>query len=291
MFNKKTTGILSVLGASIMWALEPIFAKLSFQTTDFFNTFATRILFCLFAITIYILLTNPRQLIVTRKQLGWLLYLSFAATLFADFIYTYALTKVMVINAVLIGHMQPIFIVVLGYFILKSDRLTKFDYLGILFMIFAGLFVTTKTMNNIKMLKFGTSGDLYVLMATIAWATTAITTRKYLKEIPAGVIAFYRFLFAGVIFFIYMIIFKTIKINNIYQVLLGFTIGIGTILYYEGLRRIKAAQVSALELSTPFFASFLGYVVLNEIITALQIIGLFLLIMGIFFLSQKEKNP
>lgn len=289
MFNKKTTGILSVLGASIMWALEPIFAKLSFQTTDFFNTFATRILFCLFAITIYILLTNPRQLIVTRKQLGWLLYLSFAATLFADFIYTYALTKVMVINAVLIGHMQPIFIVVLGYFILKSDRLTKFDYLGILFMIFAGLFVTTKTMNNIKMLKFGTSGDLYVLMATIAWATTAITTRKYLKEIPAGVIAFYRFLFAGIIFFIYMIIFQTIKINNIYQVLLGFTIGIGTILYYEGLRRIKAAQVSALELSTPFFASFLGYVVLKEVITILQVLGLFLLIIGIFFLSQREE--
>lgn len=289
MFNKKTIGILSVLGASIMWALEPIFAKLSFQTTDFFNTFATRILFCLFAIIIYILFTNPRQLIVNRKQLGWLLYLSFVATFFADFIYTYALTKVMVINAVLIGHMQPIFIVVLGYFILKSDRLTKFDYLGILFMIFAGLFVTTKTINNIKMLKFGTSGDLYVLMATIAWATTAITTRKYLKEIPAGAIAFYRFLFAGIIFFIYMIIFRTIKINNIYQVLLGFIIGIGTILYYEGLRRIKAAQVSALELSTPFFASFLGFVVLKESITALQSLGLFLLIAGIFFLSQREK--
>lgn len=77
-----------MLGASIMWALEPIFAKLSFQTIDFFNTFATRILFSFFVITIYILFTNPRQLIVNRKQLGWLLYLPFAATLFADFIYT-----------------------------------------------------------------------------------------------------------------------------------------------------------------------------------------------------------
>lgn len=289
MLNNKNTGILSVLIASIMWALEPILAKLSFQTTDFLNTFGTRILFSLVVITIYILFTNPRNLIVTRKQFGWLLYLSLAATLFADFIYTYALTRVMVINAVLIGHMQPIFIVVLGYFFLKSDRLIKFDYLGIIFMIFAGLFVTTKTINNIKLLKFGTSGDLYVLMATIAWATTAITTRKYLKEIPASAIAFYRFLFAAIIFFIYMSLAQGLKINNIYQILLGFTIGTGTILYYEGLRRIKAAQVSALELSTPFFASFLGYVVLKETIAVLQIFGLFLLIIGIFFLSQREE--
>lgn len=289
MLNNKSAGILSVLVASIMWALEPILVKLSFQKTDFLNTFGTRILFSLVVITIYILFTNPRYLIVSRKQFGWLLYLSLAATLFADFIYTYALTKVMVINAVLIGHMQPIFIVVLGYFFLKSDRLTKFDYLGIIFMIFAGLFVTTKTINNIKLLKFGTSGDLYVLMATLAWATTAIVTRKYLKEITSSAIAFYRFLFAGIIFFAYMALTQGLKINNIYQILLGFTIGTGTILYYEGLRRIKAAQVSALELSTPFFASFLGYVVLKETIAVLQIFGLFLLIIGIFFLSQREE--
>lgn len=275
-----------------MWALEPIFAKLSFRATDFLNTFATRILFSLLVITIYVLLTNPRKLLVTHSQFGWLLYLSFAATLFADLIYTYALTKVMVINGVLIGHMQPIFIVILGYFILKSDRLTKFDFLGIIFMIFAGLLVTTKTLNNIKTLKFGTIGDLYVFLATIAWATTAITTRKYLKELPAQVIAFYRFLFAGILFFAYLLIFRSIRITNIYQILLGFVIGIGTILYYEGLKRIKAAQVAALELTTPFFATFLGYMVLNEKQTILQISGLLFLILGVYFLSKQEKeNP
>lgn len=273
-----------------MWALEPIFAKLSFQSTDFYNTFATRILFCLVVICIYLITKGPAGLRIDYKHLPWLVYLSLVATLFADFIYTYALTRVMVVNAVLIGHLQPIFIAIIGYFWLKTDRLTKYDYLGIIFMMFAGLLVTTKTLNNLTMLKFGTIGDLYVLLATIAWATTAITTRKYLKELPAQVIAFYRFLFAGILFFAYLLIFRSIRITNIYQVLLGFVIGIGTILYYEGLRRIKAAQVAALELSTPFFATFLGYVVLREKNTTLQIIGLLLLIIGIYFLSRKEKE-
>ncbi len=290
MPSNKTIGVTAILGASIMWALEPIFAKLSFQSTDFYNTFATRILFCLLIITIYVILTNPKNLVVKKKELRWLIYLSITATLFADFVYTYALTKVMVVNAVLIGHIQPIFIVILGYFILKSDRLTKFDYLGILFMIFAGIFVSTKTLDNLKSLKFGTFGDLLVLLATFAWATTAITTRKYLKEFPAQVIAFYRFLFAGIIFFVYLMMTHGIKITNLYQVLLGFVIGIGTILYYEGLRRIKAAQVAALELSTPFFATLLGYVVLKEFITVLQLFGLLFLIIGIYLISKKERD-
>jgi drug/metabolite transporter (DMT)-like permease len=211
------------------------------------------------------------------------------ATLFADLMYIYALTKVSVINAVLIGHMQPIFIILIGFFVLKQDKITKFDYYGILFMILAGVLVTTKTLENLLMLKFGTIGDLYVLFATIAWATTAIVARKYLKELHAGLIAFYRFLFAGIIFIIYMIAFKGIEITSIYQVLIGIVVGIGTILYYEGIKLIKAAQVSALELSTPFFAAILGYLILGEYITLVQFIGILFLIKGIYFLSKKEN--
>jgi drug/metabolite transporter (DMT)-like permease len=256
-----------------MWAIEPIFAKLSYQTTDFLNTFATRTIFCLAIISIYVFFTNKKKFIVKREYLPKLIYISLVATLFADLMYIYALTKVSVINAVLIGHMQPIFIILIGFFVLKQDKITKFDYYGILFMILAGVLVT----------------DLYVLFATIAWATTAIVARKYLKELHAGLIAFYRFLFAGIIFIIYMIAFKGIEITNIYQVLIGIVIGIGTILYYEGIKLIKAAQVSALELSTPFFAAILGYLILGEYITIVQFIGILFLIKGIYFLSKKEN--
>ncbi|MBA7528452.1 hypothetical protein ES705_20638 [subsurface metagenome] len=287
--NRKTLGVLSILGASIMWAIEPIFAKLSYQTTDFLNTFATRTIFCLAIISIYVFFTNKKKFIVKREYLPKLIYVSLVATLFADLMYIYALTKVSVINAVLIGHMQPIFIILIGFFVLKQDKITKFDYYGILFMILAGVLVTTKTLENLLMLKLGTIGDLYVLFATIAWATTAIVARKYLKELHAGLIAFYRFLFAGIIFIIYMIAFKGIEITSIYQVLIGIVVGIGTILYYEGIRLIKAAQVSAFELSTPFFAAILGYLILGEYITLVQFIGILFLIKGIYFLSKKEN--
>ena len=286
--DKKTLGVLVVLGASVMWAIEPILAKLSYQTTDFLNTFATRTIFAFIIISVYVFLTNRKNIIVKKEYIPKLLYVSLAATLFADLMYIYALTKVSVINAVLIGHMQPIFVILFGAFMLTQDKITKYDYCGIVFMILAGILVTTKSVDNYMKLQFGTIGDIYVLLATIAWATTAVVARKYLRGLPASIISFYRFLFAGIIFILYMSITTGIEISSIYQVLLGFVIGIGTILYYEGIRFIKAAQVSALELSTPFFATILGFIILKEYITLVQFIGVLFLFGGIYFLSKKE---
>ena len=112
--------------------------------------------------------------------------------------------------------------------------------------------------------------------------------KKYLTTMNAGVITFYRFFFAALIFATYLGLTSSLIIANIYQVLIGVIIGIGTILYYEGLKRLKAAQVSGLELSTPFFAAILAFLFLNEFITSMQIIGIALLFGGVYFISKKE---
>jgi drug/metabolite transporter (DMT)-like permease len=289
MAHRKTIGVAVVLGASIMWAIEPILAKLSYQTTGFLDTFATRSIFSLLTIGIYLFIIQRKSIVIERRYLPKLLYISLVATLFADFMYIYALTRIPVINAVLIGHMQPVFIVVFGFAFLKDDRMTIFDYLGIVFMLLAGIMVTSRTVDNLFQLKLGTIGDLYVLLATIAWASTAIVARKYLRGLDAALIAFYRFLFATIIFLGYLTVVRGVRVMNVYQVLIGVVIGTGTILYYKGIKMIKAAQVSALELSTPFFATILGFFVLKEYITALQFIGIVFLLGGIYFLSRKES--
>jgi len=236
----------------------------------------------------YIIFTKKPVLKVTKKQLSLLFYIALVGTLVADFMYFVGLSQIPVINAVIIGHMQPIFIIAFGFFLLKTDALTKFDYLGISLLIISGLFVTTRTIENLFALRFGTIGDLIVLSATIAWATSAIVMKKYLTMMDAGVITFYRFFFPSLFFAAYLGFVSSLFIANIYQVYIGVIIGIGTILYYEGLKRLKAAQVSGLELSTPFFAAILAYLFLSEFMTVMQIVGILLLIVGIYFISKKE---
>jgi len=286
--NNKHVGVLIILLASIMWAIEPILAKISFENSDYLHTSAIRAIVAALTAFIYIILTRKTPLKVTRQQLSPLIYIALVGTLIADFMYFVALSQITVINAVIIGHMQPIFIIAFGFFLLKTDTLTKFDYLGIALMILSGFLVTTQTLENLFALRFGTMGDLIVLSATIAWATSAIVMKKYLTMMDAGVISFYRFFLPALIFAAYLGMTSSLFIANIYQVCIGVIIGIGTILYYEGLKRLKAAQVSGLELSTPFFAAILAFLFLNEIATSMQIIGIALLFGGVYLISKKE---
>lgn len=288
--DQKKIGVLAILGSSLMWAIEPIFAKLSYSNSNFLETFAIRLAVVVLIAGIYAAFTNRSNFKVTKNQFYALFYIAVVATLIAEVIYFYAFTKIPVINIVLIGHLQPVFIALFGYFILKREKLTLVDYLGISFMLIASVLVSTRTLDNLKSLKLATFGDFLVLIAAILWATTAIVMRKYLANLNAGVISFYRYFIASIAFFIYLFLVSSIKISNIYQILVGITVGIGSILYYEGLKRLKAVQVGALELSSPFFASMLGYFILGEITTLMQIFGIGFLFVGIYFLSKREEK-
>ena len=288
--KNKTVGLITILLASIMWAIEPIFVKLSLETSDFIQTNTIRAIFALLIAFIYILIKRkPKEMKISKKEVAPMIYIALVATLFADFMYVFSLSHVSVVNAVIIGHMQPVFIVLFGIFILKTDKLTYFDYIGILIMILSGILVTTGTLENLMNFKFGTIGDLFVLSAAIAWATTAIVTRKYVKHLNTGVLAFYRFSIAAVVLSIFLIVNNRFFIANYYQVAVGIIIGIGTILYYESLTRIKAAQTSALELSTPVFAAVLAYFMLSEVPTIMQFVGVGLLLLGLYFISRREE--
>ncbi len=287
--KEKALGVSAVLIAGLMWAIEPVLAKLSYQNTDVMHTSAIRaIIVCLIAL-VYIMVSKHRSLSVTKKEGSILLYIAIVGTLFADLLYFYALSTIPVLNAVLIGHLQPVFIIVISFFLLRKDSLHKIDYLGILLLIISAVLVTTKTIANAQALRFGSTGDVMVLFATLAWATTAIAMRKYLPTVHAGTITFYRFFFASIVFSVYLLI-QHIYTLYIYQIGVGIVVGIGTICYYEGLKRLKAAQVSGLELSAPVFAAIIGFFVLQETVTLLQILGMMLLIIGIVMISRKEPD-
>ena len=286
--EQKTIGVLSILAASIMWAVEPILAKLSYSNSNFLQTSAIRSFVIVFIAAAYATATNRGNFKVNKTQLYALFYIAAAATLIAELVYFYAIAKIPVVNAVLIGHFQPVFIVLFGYLILKEEKLSGFDYLGIFFMIAAGLLVSTRTLGNLMMLRIGTLADFLVLASAVLWATTAIATRKYLKGLNSGVISFYRYLIASAAFAAYLALTSSIKISNIYQILVGIAVGIGSILYYEGLKRLKASQVGALELSAPLFAAIFSFFILGEKITLMQAFGIALLFFGVYFLSKKE---
>jgi len=273
----KKAGVLAILGSSVMWAVEPLVAKAAYRTSDFLDLSAVRAVVVAVVACLYVLATNRGNFRIARPHLSVVAYIALAGTVAADTLYFFALTKTAVINAVLIAHLQPIFIVLFGFFVMH-EGLTKYDYGGMGIMIISGLLVTTGTWDNLTQVRLGSTGDLYVLSATVLWATTAIAMRKYLRQVHSGVITFYRYLIASSVFTIYLVSAGgSLRLNG-YQAAVGVISATGTILYYEALKRLKAAQVGAMELPT-------------ETVTGMQIAGIALLLVGIRLLSRPEAKP
>ena len=287
--NSKSIGVLSVLAASFLWSFEPVLAKLSYQSSDFLHTLMARAILVAITALAYGRITNRSSFKIHKVQLSALVYIAIVANVFGDIAYFYALTRVPVVNAVLIGNLQPIFIVMMSFLVLREERLDWIDYGAISVMVLAGVLVATGSVENLLSFRLGSEGDLIVLLATVAWSTTTIAFRKYLKELNAGVAAFYRFALAALPFIGYVLLFSEIEPVSLYQVGIGVVEGVGMILYFEGLKRNNAAEVSSLELVTPVFAAVLGFFILGEVVGQIQVVGMLLLFVGVIMFSRKKE--
>ena len=286
--DRKKVGVIAILAASLMWALEPIFAKLASTNFNAIQISTLRALIIASLAIIFILITGKgKSLKLDKTQFSVTVYIALIATVFSDLLYFYAITKIPVMNAVLIGHMQPIFMAMIAFFILKSDKLSRADLLGIFLIIFAGILVSVQTFDNLFSFNFGSAGNLIALCATIGWSTTGLAARKYLGKVNTTAIIFYRFIIAGIVFSTYLILTSSLKFFNFYILILGLVSAIGTLFFYEGIKRIKVTQVSAFELFSTFFAAVLGFFILGEAVTLLQAGGIIFLFVGVYFISKK----
>ena len=109
--QQRYIGFIAVLLSAVMWALEPLFAKLSYLETSFLQTSVIRA----YVVTIiaggYILFHKKSTFKLKKSQLSVLIYIAIMGTIIADLLYFYALIRIPVLNAVLIGHLQPMFII------------------------------------------------------------------------------------------------------------------------------------------------------------------------------------
>jgi len=113
--NQKIIGVIIVLCAALMWAIEPVIAKLAFQQqSGVLFTSTMRALGVSIIAILYLLIQRPKTVIVRKKNFSVLLYIALIGTVFADGLYLYSLTLIPVVNAVILGHMQPLFVLLFG---------------------------------------------------------------------------------------------------------------------------------------------------------------------------------
>ena len=288
MAHQKALGVLFGVAAGFMWAVETVLGKMMLSSFSFIQVTASEAFFAAITVFAYILLSGE-SLKIKDASLTDILSVGLIGTVFAPLIYFFGLTLTFAVNATLIAHLQPLFVSIFGFFLLK-EKMHKHDLIGGLLIGSAVILITGRTLDNIMNFKLGNIGDLVVLLATMGWAFVAIPGKRLTKQVSSATIVGYRFLVASAVFLPLLLFMNQLVIKSIYQVLLGVTVGLGYIFYYEGLKRIKASQVALTELSSPFFASILAWVLLGECTTVIQALGASLLVAGLIILAQENST-
>jgi len=284
MVGQKVLGVLFGVIAGFMWAVETVLGKILLSSLSFIQVTASEAFFAALTAFAYILLSR-KPVKIKSLCLKDILLVGFVGTVLAPLAYFFGLTQTFAVNATLLAHLQPLFVSILGFFFLK-ERIHKYDVMGGVMIGFAVILIIGRTLDNIVNLKLGNMGDLGVLLATLGWAFVAIPGKRLTKHASSILIVAYRFLVASIFFLPLLLFLNQLAIKSIYQVLLGVIVGLGYILYDEGLKRIKACQAALTELSSLFFVTALAWIILGEYVTIIQVIGALLLIMGLTALTR-----
>lgn len=194
---------------------------------------------------------------------------------------------------ILLQKLQPVFAVLLATILLK-EKLTKEFFLWSGLAIVGAYFMTFgTTLPNFSTGDKTTIAALFALLAAFSFSSSTVLSKRALRNVDYEMGTYLRFLFSSIIMIVIATttgdIFRITEVSTnqiiIFLVIAFTTGGAAIFLYYYGLKRISASVASICELAFPLTAVVLEYFVHGNILSPVQWIGVFVLLISILKVS------
>jgi len=239
-----------------------------------------------------------RQFILPRPK-DWLYFalLGFLGITFHQWLQSTGLVTSQATTTGWIVASMPIFIAILGWLILK-EKLSWVQVLGIFLAAFGVLLVVTHgNLNSLVSGRFGTPGDILILISAPNWAIFTILSRRGLKTYPAALMMFYVMTFGWLFSTILFVIGR--GWDSIHYLAtdgwlaLGFLgilcSGIAYIFWYDALKVLPVAQVGTFLYIEPVVTVIVSSLLLNEKITSFGIMGGVIILFGVWLVNRTTR--
>ena len=192
--------------------------------------------------------------------------------------------------------MSPV-VIFIGSILFSIQKPTFKGLIGVLFGFTGVVFIFRNGLSDILDPNYKT-GILFLSIAILSWSIGVLYSKKHShasNNITLNL--FYQFTIAFVVQFILAFIFYPDAHINLWSsrsiVALVYLAVFGSVLalfcYYYALKRISAVRVSVLNYVNTIIAIFLGWLLLDEVITSDFIIAAFLIMSGVFIINYKRK--
>ncbi|MDP2885547.1 MAG: DMT family transporter [Ignavibacteria bacterium] len=231
----------------------------------------------------------------TGRELGYFALLGFLAITFHQWLQVTGLLTAQATTTAWIMTTIPVFIALLGRFILK-EKLGWDRIVGILIAtIGVVLVVSHGDLESILLGRIGTTGDLLVLISALNWAVFSVLSRKALKNRPATQMIFSVMFFGWIFTSVWFVSLNhfdeiiSISLNGWLSILfLGIICsGFAYIFWYDALKELAASQVGSFLYLEPLVAVAVAAVLLQEPLFIAAFVGGAFILTGVWLVNRR----
>ena len=197
---------------------------------------------------------------------------------------------------ILLQKLQPVFAITLAAILLK-ERLNKYFIFWAALAITGGYFLTFGfDPPNINSGSGINLAALYSLLAAFSFGSSTVFSKMILNKYDFKTATFYRYGFTALIMFVYVLLTRrldqfalTTNLNWFIFFIIAFTTGSGAILlYYHGLKNVKAIVAIICELFFPISTIVFDYVFNHNRLSAIQWISAAIMVSAIINLNRSQ---
>ena len=246
---------------------------------------------CMFLFAIIIFTKQKISWINIKQNIFVLLLSSFALGVNWIFLFQ-AYKHTTIANATLSYYFAPIFVIIMSPIVLKEKiSLKKTVYISIAVL---GMFLIIQNNGNIGAQDNPLLGIFFGIIAAAFYATLMLTN-KFIKNMSGLESTLLQLTFATILLAPYVLIsernnlFHVTSLSIICIIILGVIhTGGAYYLFFSGMKGLKGQSIAALSYIDPVTSLFVSFLIFNENMTVLQIIGAILLL-GSTFLSERTQ--
>ena len=289
--------IAALLIVAIVWGTTYLGIRVAVQTIP--PWFVTAIRQGIAAIILLVILLSNKQL----KWIGWKnltqqMLLSTLMIVLANGMTTLAEQSVPSGLTSLLNALSPI-AVFLGSVAFGLEKRTFKGFLGVIIGFTGVAFIFKDGLTDLLDPNYSV-GILCIAIAILTWTSGTIYTKKY---VIAGsnilLNLFYQFSFACLVQFVLAFLFSskidpsTWSLESFASVVYLGVFGsvVGYVCYSYALKKVTATEVSILSYFNTIIALFLGWLILDEVITIDLLISTALIILGVFITNYRKNIP
>lgn len=297
--NSFLTGPILIIIAALLWAFDGLIRQ-HLYTLPPINIIFFEHLLGLIILTPFVL-KDFLATKISKNELGLIFLIALFSGLLGTLWFTTALGKVHFITlsvVFLLQKLQPIFAITSARIFLK-EKLENGYIKWAMLAVVAAYFVTFK--NGVVNLSTGDGtiiAAMYALGAAFAWGSSTTLSKMLLVKIDFKLSTFYRFLFTLILSLPLVLFYGksdgVVALPSLSQFYLLAIIALSTgmvalLIYYKGLAKTPVHISTILELTFPFVAIFLDFMVNGTVLAVSQWIAAFALVFAIYKISKLRE--